>query len=117
MHRVGIHDPGHYLRVRVDIGGRDIAPRPNNDGYLRGIAASQTLQLRRAHYLGVADDTTFRAAIGDTNDGGFPGHPHCQRLDLVEGYIRTVTDTTFCRAAIHVVLNTIAGKCLDTAVV
>src|SRR5437879_11782747 len=105
MHRVGIHDPGHYLRVRVDIGGRDIAPRPNNDGYLRGIPASQTLQLRRAHYLGVADDTTFRAAIGDTNDGGFPGHPHCQSLDRVEGYIRTAAVTPLCAVALQVELS------------
>src|SRR5579859_4679124 len=84
MHGVRIHYPCHHLRVCIDIRRGNIAMRSNNDRYFGRIAASHALQLGGVHILGVADDTTFGTAKGNTDDGAFPGHPHSQRLDLVE---------------------------------
>src|SRR5579885_2469016 len=117
VHGVGVHDPGHYLGIGVDIGGRNIAMRADNNGDFGRVTTGQAFQFSRAHLLGVADDATFRAAIGNADDGTLPRHPHRQRLDLVQRHLRAVANAALGRATIDVVLDAIAGKGVDTPIV
>src|ERR1700737_1137521 len=91
--------------------------RANNDRNFGGIAARESLQFRRTHALGVADDAAFRAAKGDADDRALPGHPHRQSLYLVQRHLRAITNAALGRAAIDVMLNTVAREGLDAAIV
>src|SRR5579859_527762 len=117
VHGIGIHDPGHHLRVGVDIRRGNIAVRANDDRNFGSIAAGEPFKFRRTHALGVADDAALRAAIGDADDRAFPGHPHRQRLDLVECDLRAIANATFGRTTIDVMLYTIACKGLDATII
>ena len=48
VHGVRVHDPGHRLRVRVDVGCRDVLLRADEDGDLGRVAARQAFQLLAA---------------------------------------------------------------------
>src|SRR5260221_4200 len=74
-------------------------------------------EISRTHILRNADDATFSPSKWDTNNSTFPGHPHRQCFDLIKGHLRAIADTTLGRAAIDIVLNTIACKRLNSAVV
>src|SRR3970282_1969868 len=62
VHRVGVHDPGHGLGVRVDVRGRDVPLGADEHADLGGEAAGQPLDLMRRQLLGVDDDAALAAA-------------------------------------------------------
>ena len=117
MHGVGIHNPRHHLGVGVDIGRGNIPMGTDNDGNLGSIATGETFQFGRAHMLGIADDATFRASEGYGYDRAFPGHPHCERFHFIQRHIGAIANAPFGRATIDIVLDTIACKGLDAAIV
>ena len=54
---------------------------------------------------------------GKIDERALPGHPHRQRLHLVEADVGVVADAALGRAAAKVVLDAVAGEDLDAAVV
>jgi hypothetical protein len=91
MHGVGIHDPRHDLGVGIDVGRRDIAIRADDVHDHRRVTAGQALELGFAQFAWVADDPAFGAAEGQVDDRAFPGHPSCERPDLVEVGVNLVS--------------------------
>jgi hypothetical protein len=89
----------------------------DEDADLGREAAGQALDFAQAELLGVDDDAALAAAERDADDGAFPGHPHRQSLDLVEGHVLVVADAALGRAAAEVVLDSVAREDLDGAVV
>ncbi len=117
VHGVGVHDPSHGLLVGAHIGRGNILFRADELDEFGGVAASHALELALGHFFGVADDAAFGAAEGDVNDSTLPGHPGSECADFVEGDVRGIADAAFGRAAGDGVLDAVAGKDLDGAVV
>ena len=116
-HGVGVHDPGHGLGVRVDVGGGDVAVGADDDRDLGGVAAGHALQLAAGHALGVAGHAALAPAVGDVDGRALPRHPGGQGLHLVERHLGVVADAALGRAARDVVLDAEALEDLHRAVV
>ncbi len=117
VHGERVHDPRHDLRVGVDVGRRNIHLGADHPGDLSGVAAREPLQLGHRELRRIEDDAALAAAEGDVHHGALPRHPHRQRPHLVERDMLVVADAALGRAAIGVVLHTIAGEDLNGAVV
>ena len=117
MHRQRVHDPRHDLGVGVDVGRRDVAVGTDEDRDLGGEAPGHVLQLLAAEPARVDDDAALGAPVRDVDDGALPGHPHGQRLDLVQRDVRVEADAALRRSAVDAVLDAVAGEDLDAAVV
>ena len=109
-HADGVHEPGHDLRVRVDVGGGDILRGADERSDLGRVAARQVLELPRRHRLRVADHAALRPAVGDVDHRALPGHPHRQRPHLVEVDAGVVPYPPLRRTADEVVLDAVAGE-------
>ena len=116
-HRERVHDPGHVLGRRVDVGRRDVAVVAEDDGDLGRVAPGQPLVLVHRERLRVDRDAALGAAEGDVDDGALPGHPHRQRLDLVERHARVEPDAALGGPARDRVLHAVAREDLDLLVV
>ena len=80
-------------------------------------AAGQALELAQAELLGVDLDAALAAAVGDAHDRALPGHPHRERLDLVDGHVLVVAEAALGGTAAQVVLDAVAGEHLHVPVV
>jgi len=89
----------------------------DEDGDLGRVPARQALELLERQLLGVDDHAALAAAVRDGDDCALPGHPHRERLDLVEAHVLVIPDAALGRAAAQVVLNPEAGEDLDAAIV
>ena len=116
-HAVGIHDPGHGLRVGINIGRRNVLLRPDQRQNGAGIAAGHALQFTLRHVLGIAGDSALAAAEGNVHHGAFPCHPRGQRLHFVQGDLGVIADAAFGRPARRAVLHAIAFKAANVPVV
>ena len=116
-HRVGVHHPGHGLRVGVDVGGGDVAVGPDDGQDLGDIAARHAFQLGLRHFARVADHAALAAAEGDVHHRRLPRHPGGQRLHFIQAHIGVVADAALGRAAGDVVLHAVAFEDLERAVV
>ena len=117
VHRVGVHEPRHDLRVGVDVGRRHVLLRSDDVDDLGGVAAGEGLEFALRHRGGVADDSALAAAERHLGHGALPGHPGRQRRDFVERDAGVVADAALGRAERDVVLHAVAGEDLDLAVV
>src|SRR5207342_758976 len=117
VHRVGVHDPGHRLGVRVHVRGGDVPLRPDDDADLGRVTPGQALELLVGQLLRVDDDATLATAVRDADDCALPGHPHREGLDLVEGHVLVVADAALGWSPAEVVLDAVAGEDLDAAVI
>ena len=117
VHRVGVEDPGHHRAVGADVGRRDVLLGPDLVDDLRREAAGHALELAARELLRIADDAALGAAERDVHQRALPGHPHRERLDLVERDVRVVADAALGRAARDVVGDAVALEGLDRAVV
>jgi len=117
MHRVGVHHPGHDLRRRVDVGGRDVSLGADEDADLGRVAPGERLELLERELLGVDDDAALAAAVRDPDDRALPGHPHGEGLDLVDADVLVIADAALGRATTEVVLDAVAGEDADRPVV
>ena len=70
-----------------------------------------------AEFAGVDDHAALGAAVGDADDGALPGHPHGERLDLVEADVLVEAHATLAGAAGGAVLDAVALEHADGAVV
>src|SRR5258708_30164882 len=116
MHGKRVHNPCHHLRVRIDIGRRNIAMRSDNDRDLGRVAASQAFQLAMAHILRFTNNATFFAPKLYTYHRALPDHPHSQDLDFVARNIRAVAHATFGRATVDVMRHAIPCNSLNATV-
>ena len=117
MHGVGVHDPGHSLLVGVHVGGGDVFFGADELDEFGGIAAGHAFEFALRHFLRIADDSAFRAAEGDVDDGALPGHPGGEGADFVESDVGRVTDAAFGGASSDGVLHAVAGEDFDRAVI
>jgi hypothetical protein len=117
VHRVGVEDPGHDARVGAYVGGRDVLLRADLVDDLRGVSAGHLHQFAARHPLRVADDAALGASEGDPHQGALPGHPHRERLHLVDGDVGVVPDPALRGSARDVVRDAEALERLDLAVV
>src|SRR5205807_8876902 len=62
-------------------------------------------------------DAALGASIGDSYHRALPGHPHGERLDLVDVDARVIPDPALGGAPVDVVVHPVAGEHLDGAVV
>ncbi len=117
VHRVRVEDPRHRRGVRADVGRRDVLLGADLVDDLGGVAARHPLELAARHRLRVAGDAALRAAERKPHQRALPGHPHRQRLDLVERDVRVVADAALRRPARDVVRDAVAGERAHVAVV
>src|SRR5262252_4650112 len=117
MHGKRVHDPGHYLCVRVYVGGWDVAIRTHEDGDLGREPPRHVLEFAESQLSRIDDDAAFGTTVGDVDDRTFPGHPHRQRFDLVQRHVRVEPDAPLGRTSGDVVLDAVAGENLDPPVV
>ena len=99
--------------VGVDIGGRNIAVRADQETDLRGEAARHPLQLPKRELLRINGDAALRATEGDIDDGALPRHPHRQGFHLVEGDVLVIAQAALGGTTGDVVLDAIAGEDFD----
>ena len=104
-------------RVRADVGRRDVLLRSDLVDDLGREAARHALELAERHRLRIADDAALRAAERQPHQRALPGHPHRERLHLVERDVRVVADAALRRAARDVVRDAVAGERAHRAVV
>ena len=116
-HRVGIHHPGHRLRIGIDVRRRNILLGPDQRQNFRRIAPRHPLELWLAHPLRIANHAALAAAKGNVRSRRLPRHPHRQRLHFIRRNSRMVAKTALRRSARHVVLHAIAGKNLHLPVI
>ena len=109
-HSVGIHDPGHGLRIGINVGSGNVEVGTDDRQNFAGIAAGHALELGFGHTLGIADDAALGAPKGHVDRGGFPGHPCGERFDFVKCDVRMVADAALAGSARHVVLHAVAGE-------
>ena len=67
--------------------------------------------------VGIDDDATFRAAVGQTHEGAFPTHPHGQRSDFADGDVLMEANTSFRWTGGEIVLHAISFEHRDAAIV
>ena len=115
--RVGVHEPGHFLLAGRHVGSRDVAFGPDHRNQLGRIAARDALALPGAELVGRAAHAALGAAVRETEEGAFPGHPHRQRGALTERDVRGEADSAFGRAHREGVLDAVAGERLHVVVV
>ncbi len=101
-HRVGIHDPGHRLRIRVHIRRWNVLIRPDQRQNLAGIPAGHALQFALRHPLRVADYSALGAAKRHIHHRRLPGHPRSQCFHFVQRHVRDDSGVRPCRGrALH----------------
>ena len=82
-HGIGVHDPGHGLRIGVNVRRRNVHRGADDGKDLARVTARHALQLALGHALGVADHPALGAAERNVDGGRFPGHPGGQSLYFV----------------------------------
>src|SRR5205085_11428638 len=116
-HTYCVHDPGHYLRVSVDIGSWDIAIGADNGKDLCSISARHAFQLVARELMRIDYHSALAAAVWDIHNSAFPRHPRSEGFNFNESYLRVIADAAFGRAARHIMLHAVSFKDLDAAIV
>ncbi len=119
--RVFVENPGHHLRVGVDVGGGDVAVGPEHDGDALREPARQSFELELGQLLRIDGDAALGAPERNVHERGLPGHDRRETQDLVVIGFRVIADPALAAAlagpARAVVLDAIAGEHLDPSVV
>ena len=116
-HGIGVHDPGHGLRVGVNIRRGNVHGRSDDRQNFAGVTARHAFELTLGHALGIANHAALGASEGHVDGGGFPGHPSRQRFYFIERDVGVIADAALAWPARHVVLHAEAGKHLNLAIV
>ena len=117
VHRERVHDPGHRLTVGVHVGRRNVAVASDQDRDLGRESPRHVLELVERQLVRVDDDAALRAAERDVDHGAFPGHPHRERLDLVQRDVGVVANAALGGSAVDVVLHAVTREDACVAVV
>jgi len=116
-HAIGIHDPGHHLRVGVDIRSRNVLFRTNEWQNRTGITASHVLKFRLRHLFGIAGYSPFASAKWNVDHCALPSHPSGEGFHFIKRNSGMIPDSTFGWAPRRAVLNSVALKLLNMTVV
>ena len=114
---VGIHHPGHHLRVGPDVGSGDVFLRADQVKDFSGITAGESLQLRAGQFFRRHADSSLGPAVGKPRQRALPCHPHGQRGHFSQIHIRMEAHASLGRPQRHIVLHTITHEHLDALVV
>ena len=114
---VGVHDPGHDLSVRAQVGSRNILVRPDHADDFHRVATGQPLDFRARELRGIDAHAPFGAAEGEVHQGALPGHPHRERRDFAQVDVLVIADPSLGRAHRQDVLDSIPEDGFDIAVV
>jgi hypothetical protein len=107
--RVLVHDPGHYVGIRVDVGRWNVDGGPDHFFALLDESSGYPLDLESAHLTRVAVDASLGAAEGYVDDGGLPGHQVRQGRGVIFVHRGVVTQTSFTGSTCVAVLDPEAG--------
>src|SRR6266536_6152682 len=102
-----IHDPGHRLRVGINVRRGNVSIWSDYRRNLESITARQTLQLVLRKALRIANHSTFTAAVRNVDSGALPCHPRGQRFYFFESDVRVITYAALRRPPRDVVLHAI----------
>src|SRR6266404_5926176 len=116
-HAVGVHDPGHYLRVGVNIRRRDVFIRRDQWRDFVSITSGKPLEFVTGKLARIANNAALCAAEWDIDDGTFPRHPHRQGLEFIESNVRVITNTPLARPASAAMLHAETFKHADRTII
>jgi hypothetical protein len=117
MHRVGIHDPGHDLRIRADVRRRNITIRTDQNADFRCIAAGQPLEFTHRQRARIDNHRAFCTAVGNIDRRALPCHPHAQCAHIIDRDLRMVANAPLCRTACNVVMDTVPDERFDPTII
>src|SRR5690606_37047055 len=117
VHGVGVHHPGHGLRVGVDIGSGNILVRPDDHANFAGVAARNALELCTGVVARVDADAAFGTPERQVDRCGLDGHPGRQRHDFRQRDVLVVAHAALAGAARYIVLHAIPFEVGDGAVI
>src|SRR5712692_733272 len=95
---VFIHEPGHRLRISVDVRRWNVAERTHDLAYERKECSGKPLQFVFGQELRVNRDASLRAPKWDACDRALPRHPHGYRLYLFDGNVGMVSTSALVRS-------------------
>lgn len=81
------------------------------------VAAGDPFELGGRIVARINPHTALRSTMCNVNQGALPRHPHRERTNFVEVYLRAVAPSALGRSARVVVLEAVADQDLDLAVV
>jgi len=117
VHRVGVHHPSHDALVGVDVGGRNVFARADDEPDLARVAARDALELGQRERSGIDPDAALGPAVGHVDGGVFDRHPSRQRHHFGQRHVLVKTHPALAGAARGVVLHPVALEVRDAAVV
>ena len=107
---VFVHHPAHNLRISIHIGSRNILLLADKRRNLVNIATRQGLQLALRQLRRVYNNAALAAAIRQSGNSTFAGHPERQCLDLIHADILMIAHTALGRTENCTMLTAITGK-------
>ena len=117
MHGIGVHEPGHDLRIGPHVGPHDVGARANERDHFLHVAAGKCFQFTAGQFVRVDGHPAFRSAVGQADQGTFPTHPNGEGRRFAERKIRRETRAAFGRSDAQVMLDAVALVNLDPAVI
>src|SRR5262249_12875159 len=106
----GVVDPGHRVRIGVNVRGGDVGVRADQVTEIGNEAARELAQLAGAELLRIASDAALGPAERNINDRAFPGQPGSESADFVERHIRVIANAALARPAHLAVQHAVAGE-------
>ena len=116
-HAVGVHDPRHGLRIRVDIGRGNVFIRSNDRRNFVCITAGEAFELVLGELVWIANNPPFRSTERKIDDGALPGHPGSQSFHLIKSDLRVIANAAFAGTSRAVVLHAESVEHVNRAVV
>src|SRR5579883_1069565 len=83
VHRIGIEDPRHDLLVRIDVRCRNVTVRSEHIEHVCCKAPRDLFDLLHRELARVATDTALCSTKRNIYNSALPGHPRCERFDLI----------------------------------
>ena len=117
MHRIGIHEPGHDLRVGPHVRPHDVGARADKRDHFLHVAAGKLFHFTAGKLVRVDRHPTLGSAIRKSDQRAFPTHPNGERGRFPEGQLGGKPRAAFGRTDTQVVLDAIAVVNLDPSVI
>lgn len=84
IHGIGVHEPGHDLRVRAHIGGHYVGMRTDQRDHLLHVAPRERLEFARRQGVRINRNASLGSPIGKSRQRTFPAHPDRQGGDFAD---------------------------------
>ena len=110
VHRCGIHEPSHSLRIGVHIGGGDVSLGPDERVYHGSVSLRYLLELTGTEFPWIASDPSLCSPVWNIRDSALQGHQGCKGLDLIDIRCRMISDTSLAWPSGRIVLNPVTSE-------